>query len=108
MLITPIFISGYVIIQRFYVLIREYSVCWSTNVSMFIPDENKIHKLNDNLAMAVCGEPGDTIQFAEYISKNLQLYKMRNGQLYSSFSSSAMLRRVLPKVCNRRAKFYIL
>lgn len=29
--------------------------------------------------MAVSGEPGDTTQFAEYIAKNIQLYKMRNG-----------------------------
>lgn len=29
--------------------------------------------------MAVSGEQGDTIQFAEYIAKNIQLYKMRNG-----------------------------
>lgn len=29
--------------------------------------------------MAVAGEPGDTVQFAEYIAKNIQLYKMRNG-----------------------------
>jgi 20S proteasome subunit beta 4 len=36
--------------------------------------------------MAVSGESGDTKQFAEYIAKNIALYKMRNGlshpQLY--------------------------
>lgn len=26
------------------------------------------------------GEAGDTVQFAEYIQKNVQLYKMRNGK----------------------------
>jgi hypothetical protein len=29
--------------------------------------------------MLVSGEPGDKIQFSEYIQKNLQLYKMING-----------------------------
>ena len=29
--------------------------------------------------MAVSGESGDTTQFAEYIAKNIALYKMRNG-----------------------------
>lgn len=29
--------------------------------------------------MAVVGTEGDTHQFAEYIVKNVQLYKMRNG-----------------------------
>ena len=38
-----------------------------------------MHKMNDNLLMLVVGESGDTVQFAEYISKNIQLYKMRNG-----------------------------
>lgn len=29
--------------------------------------------------MGVTGTSGDTSQFAEYIGKNVQLYKMRNG-----------------------------
>jgi len=33
--------------------------------------------------MAICGEGGDTVQFAEYIAKNIQLYRMRNGMLES-------------------------
>lgn len=28
--------------------------------------------------MAISGDSGDTTQFAEYIAKNIQLYKMRN------------------------------
>ena len=38
-----------------------------------------MHKMSDKLLMLVSGESGDTVQFAEYISKNIQLYKMRNG-----------------------------
>lgn len=29
--------------------------------------------------MAAIGQSGDTVQFTEYIGKNIQLYKMRNG-----------------------------
>jgi len=29
--------------------------------------------------MSVTGEDGDCAQFAEYIEKNIQLYKIRNG-----------------------------
>lgn len=36
-------------------------------------------KLSEKLVMLVTGESGDTVQFAEYIEKNIQLYKMRNG-----------------------------
>ena len=42
-------------------------------------DQNKFINLSDRLVMAVSGESGDTNQFAEYIAKNIQLYKMRNG-----------------------------
>jgi len=42
-------------------------------------DDDKMYKMSSNLVMAVSGEPGDTTQFAEYIAKNIQLYKMRNG-----------------------------
>jgi hypothetical protein len=35
--------------------------------------------LIDRLVMATSGESGDTTQFGEYIEKNIQLYKMRNG-----------------------------
>lgn len=42
-------------------------------------DDDKMLALSKNLVMAVSGEAGDTTQFAEYIAKNIQLYKMRNG-----------------------------
>ena len=38
-----------------------------------------MQKLSSHLLMAICGESGDTTQFGEYIEKNVQLYKMRNG-----------------------------
>ena len=38
-------------------------------------------KLSDKLLMLCAGETGDTVQFAEYIQKNIQLYKMRNGKI---------------------------
>ncbi len=33
--------------------------------------------------MLVTGEAGDTVQFAEYMEKNIQLYKMKNGIAYN-------------------------
>ena len=46
-------------------------------------DYDKMFKLSSKLMMLVTGESGDTVQFAEYIEKNIQLYKMRNGMLLS-------------------------
>ena len=48
----------------------------------FFTDLDKMFKLSDKLLMLVVGESGDTVQFAEYIGKNIQLYKMRNGMLF--------------------------
>lgn len=42
-------------------------------------DQNKIHKINDKLMIAAFGDSGDSVQFIEYIAKNIALYKMRNG-----------------------------
>jgi 20S proteasome subunit beta 4 len=50
------------------------------SVDVFTVDYDKTFKLNDNLLMAACGDNGDAVQFAEYIAKNIQLYRMRNGQ----------------------------
>ncbi len=40
-------------------------------------DYDKTLKLSDNLLLGVCGESGDTTQFAEFIEKNVQLYKIQ-------------------------------
>ena len=53
---------------------NKYIIC-------FYADTDKMFKLSDHLMMLVSGESGDTVQFAEYMAKNIQLYKMRNGNL---------------------------
>ncbi|KKA27731.1 hypothetical protein TD95_001297 [Thielaviopsis punctulata] len=40
--------------------------------------DDKTRELNNSTLMAFSGEAGDTIQFAEYIQANAQLYSMRN------------------------------
>lgn len=54
--------------------------------------------------MAVSGETGDTTQFAEYISKNIQLYKMRNGYELSPKSASTFTRRNLADALRSRVR----
>ncbi len=46
----------------------------------FILDQDKMFKLNSNTLMLVSGESGDTAYFAEYIEKNVSLYKVINGK----------------------------
>lgn len=64
-------------------------------INSVIPDEQKIHKISDKLVMAVSGESGDTTQFSEYIGKNIQLYKMRNGYELSPKAAAWFTRRNL-------------
>lgn len=47
---------------------------------LFFPDYDKMFKLSEKILLLCVGEAGDTVQFAEYIQKNVQLYKMRNGK----------------------------
>ena len=42
-----------------------------------ISDTDKTYNLSDTLVMSAVGESGDTTQFAEFIQKNVQLYKMQ-------------------------------
>jgi len=58
-------------------------------------DEEKVVNLSDRLVMAISGESGDTNQFAEYIAKNIQLYKMRNGYELSPSAAANFTRRNL-------------
>lgn len=47
---------------------------------LYFPDYDKMFKLSEKILLLCVGEAGDTVQFAEYIQKNVQLYKMRNGK----------------------------
>lgn len=50
------------------------------NVIFLRLDHDKMFKMSEKILLLCVGEPGDTVQFAEYIQKNVQLYKMRNGE----------------------------
>uniref|UniRef100_A0A023FU65 Proteasome subunit beta n=1 Tax=Amblyomma parvum TaxID=251391 RepID=A0A023FU65_AMBPA len=70
-------------------------------------DEEKIHKLSSKLLMAVCGEAGDTVQFAEFIAKNIQLYKMRNGYELSPSAAAHFTRRNLADYLRSRTPYSV-
>ncbi|XP_028171497.1 proteasome subunit beta type-2-like isoform X2 [Ostrinia furnacalis] len=42
-------------------------------------DEKKLHTISDRLVMGLNGSTGDTLQFSQFVAKNVHLYKMRNG-----------------------------
>ena len=70
-------------------------------------DQDKFCQLSDKLVMAVSGESGDTNQFAEYIQKNIQLYKMRNGYELSPSAAANFTRRNLADYFRSRTPYQV-
>merc|ERR1739838_285911 len=70
-------------------------------------DEDKMHKLSSHLVMAVAGEAGDTTQFSEYIAKNIQLYKMRNGYELAPSAAASFTRRNLADYLRSRTPYSV-
>merc|ERR1711994_454796 len=70
-------------------------------------DQDKFCQLSDRLVMAVSGESGDTTQFAEYIAKNIQLYKMRNGYELSPAAAANFTRRNLADYLRSRTPYQV-
>ncbi|XP_059477325.1 proteasome subunit beta type-2-like [Neocloeon triangulifer] len=70
-------------------------------------DESKIFKLSSQVVMAVSGESGDTTQFAEYIAKNMQLYKMRNSYELSPSSIAKYTRKNLADYLRSRSPYMV-
>ncbi|XP_078046183.1 proteasome subunit beta type-2-like [Augochlora pura] len=70
-------------------------------------DEHKIHKISNKLVMAVSGESGDTTQFSEYIGKNIQLYKMRNGYELAPRAAASFTRRNLADYLRSRTPYFV-
>lgn len=70
-------------------------VSWTNFIYFYVTDEEKIYKISNKLVMGVIGDSGDATQFAEYIAKNLQLYKMRNGYELGPTAAANFTRRNL-------------
>jgi len=65
------------------------------SIVVYKKDQDKMYVLSKRLVMAVVGDGGDTVQFAEYIAKNIQLYRMRNGYDLSVTGAANFTRRNL-------------
>jgi len=70
-------------------------------------DVNKHVKLGSNLSMAICGEPGDNTYFAEYMEKNIQLYKMRNGYELTPHAAANFMRKQLADYLRSRTPYQV-
>jgi 20S proteasome subunit beta 4 len=78
-----------------FVLLASDCVASAHGIVAMKKDHDKMIKLSDRLVMAVVGDGGDTVQFAEYIAKNIQLYRIRNGYDLSTHAAVNFTRRNL-------------
>jgi len=63
---------------------KDFAIIASSKAAMRGPTvlkatDDKTRALNDHNLMAYSGAPGDTVQFAEFIQANIQLYLMKNN-----------------------------
>lgn len=70
-------------------------------------DQDKMFQLSSKLLMLCVGESGDTVQFAEYIQKNIQLYKIRNGYELSPRAAANFTRKNLADFLRSRTPYMV-
>ncbi|KAG8999121.1 Proteasome subunit beta type-4 [Tulasnella sp. JGI-2019a] len=85
---------SFALIGKGYVLVASDTNAARSIVKMK-GDEDKTKILSPHLVMTYSGEPGDTVQFAEYIERNLRLQHIRNIHELQPSSSASWIRRSL-------------
>eukprot|EP00493_Phyllostaurus_siculus_P007565 UN07649 len=70
-------------------------------------DQDKMFKLNSNTLMLVSGESGDTAYFAEYIEKNVSLYKVINGYELTPNATANFTRKMMADYLRSRTPYTV-
>jgi len=70
-------------------------------------NEDKQKVIGKHLVMAYSGEPGDTVQFAEYVERNLRLYQIRNHIPLRPSSAASWTRQQLAKSLRSRKPYSV-
>nr|XP_033813383.1 proteasome subunit beta type-2 [Geotrypetes seraphini] len=89
-----------------FVLVSADTVSASSIVQMK-HDYDKMFKMSEKILLLCVGEAGDTVQFAEYIQKNVQLYKIRNGYELSPAAAANFTRRNLADYLRSRTPYHV-
>jgi 20S proteasome subunit beta 4 len=89
-----------------YVIVAADTTAARSIVKMKI-DEDKIKALSPHLLMAYSGEPGDTVQFAEYIERNIRLFQIRNLYALRPAAAASWIRRSLAQSLRSRSPYAV-
>jgi len=76
-------------------------------ISILKEGDDKTRNLNDHTLMAFSGEAGDTIQFAEFVQANTQLYTMRHSYDLPPSSVASFVRSELASSLRSRHPYNI-
>ncbi|KAF5323091.1 hypothetical protein D9611_009379 [Ephemerocybe angulata] len=98
--------TSFALTGKGYVLIAADTTAARSIVKMKV-DEDKIKALGPHLLMAYSGEPGDTVQFAEYVERNIRLYQIRNTYSLRPSAAASWVRRSLAESIRSRHPYSV-
>jgi len=98
--------TSFGLIGKGYVIIAADTTAAHSVVKMKI-DEDKIKTLSPHLLMAYSGEPGDTVQFAEFVERNIRLYQIRNLYPLRPSAAASWIRRALADSLRSRSPYEV-
>lgn len=70
-------------------------------------EEEKFRQLNSSSLLAYCGEAGDTVNFAEFIQRNIQLYGIKNDKELGVSAAANWTRRSLADSLRSRHPYQV-
>lgn len=76
-------------------------------ISILKSTDDKTRQLSEHTLMAYTGEAGDTVQFAEYVQANMQLYTIRENYELSPQAVSSFVRQELAKSIRSRKPYQV-
>ncbi|KAJ7593724.1 20S proteasome subunit [Mycena floridula] len=98
--------TSFAITGKGYVIVASDTTSARSIVKMKV-DEDKIKVLSPHLLMAYSGEPGDTVQFAEFIERNVRLYQIRNNYALRPSAAASWIRRSLAQSIRSRKPYNV-
>ncbi|KAJ3784766.1 20S proteasome subunit [Lentinula aff. detonsa] len=98
--------TSFALTGKGYVIVASDTTAARSIVKMKI-DEDKIKVVSPHLLMSYSGEPGDTIQFAEYVERNLRLFHIRNNYSLRPSAAASWIRRSLAQSLRSRKPYSV-
>ncbi|THH05809.1 hypothetical protein EW145_g4533 [Phellinidium pouzarii] len=98
--------SSFGIIGKGYVLLASDTTSGNSIVKMKT-DEDKTKTLGQHLVMTYSGQPGDTVQFAEYVERNLRLHQIRHHHELRPAAAAAWIRRSVADALRSRSPYAV-